>query len=60
MTAMDEARAIADEIALAMKHYPMLLRSTPPILMDIDEAYSLRRGIRITHIPATRPDRRFD
>jgi hypothetical protein len=57
---LTQAHRLADDIARNMKHYPMLLRADPPILLDIDIAYSQTRRMHTLHIAATRADRRFD
>lgn len=52
---LSHAKYIADKIAKLMKYFPMLLRTTPPRLLDIDEAFSKTRYMTNFHIPATNP-----
>jgi len=56
---MNHAIALADEIAQSMHRYPMLLPTTPPRIVDIDEVFSATRGMISYHLLATHPDKRF-
>lgn len=53
------ARAIslADAVARAMHHYPYVMRTAPPYLLDIDVAFSRTRNMPSPsfHVPATHP-----
>ena len=49
------ATRTADQIARAMRFYPMVLRTAPPRLLDIDIVYSRTRYMGIFHVPATHP-----
>ena len=49
------ARNIADHIARRMHYYPSVLRTMPPSLIDIDEAYSKVRHMTNYHCDATCP-----
>jgi hypothetical protein len=45
----------ANKIARAMRFYPLVLRSVPPQLLDIDRVYSRTRYLQMFHLPATHP-----
>ena len=49
------ARHLADDVARAMRFYPMALRTIPPRLIDIDDAFSKIPFMKIFRVLATNP-----
>jgi hypothetical protein len=51
---MEYARTLADAVARAMRHYPIII-GYPPRLFDVDESFSTFGLMRSFHVPATLP-----
>ena len=49
------AVTLADSIARGMRFFPSVLRTIPPIVIDIDTVYSLTRKSAQFHLDATHP-----
>lgn len=52
---LQKARQLADDVARAMRHYPYLLRSVPPQLLDIDVVFSKVPFVSSFRLTATNP-----